>query len=419
MDPNLSAVRLIASKIDEKKLDSAIKHASHSKYGSVYVNMSDGTLSSNKTKGAVKIPLEILKQVFIELKLLRGITFEAIQKTEVWSSIPNAGSLKKLNVKDTFKSVTEIEHLQAKHQLKLEKKLEEHLWKIPVHFVGAVKHSSYQYVGDEGKTLDIDYQHEINTISNKIFFSDEQGKPILDEFKNPQYQILIPGLPDEIHVYADRLLKAYGEWDKQLNNVDKEPRFDAFVQKKILSKDMEFISLIRRENVRYLNAEELKQTKLTIEKNGIVKQIGLDAKTNELSVLKDSNNYAYVIGKNIDKAFLHEGGDSQAIYCSPKVQQDQGKINHSSFFSGGKVESAGTLEIKNGKIVEIMSLSGHYKPGDDEMAVTLRYLRQSLPPQDFEKIIVKSIMNEPELNAKEWLKAYDVKQRSVKDEKNK
>lgn len=50
-------------------------------------------------------------------------------------------------------------------------------------------------------------------------------------------------------------------------------------------------------------------------------------------------------------------------------------VYHSAYFGGGAVGMAGTMVVKNGKLVAIRGDSGHYQPGPAQMANALRTLR--------------------------------------------
>jgi hypothetical protein len=52
-------------------------------------------------------------------------------------------------------------------------------------------------------------------------------------------------------------------------------------------------------------------------------------------------------------------GDGELLLAGKKKK---GKFQHSSFFGGGPVLAAGTLEVQNGKIAQVILSSGHYRP---------------------------------------------------------
>ncbi len=52
-------------------------------------------------------------------------------------------------------------------------------------------------------------------------------------------------------------------------------------------------------------------------------------------------------------------------------------FHHSSFLGGGKVASAGTMKITQGKLVSITAKSGHYIPGPRQLRLALAELRAS------------------------------------------
>jgi hypothetical protein len=58
-------------------------------------------------------------------------------------------------------------------------------------------------------------------------------------------------------------------------------------------------------------------------------------------------------------------GPDNKIYAGQKARAKSGELgafNHSSFFSGGPVRSAGTLHIQGGRIASVSNESGHYSP---------------------------------------------------------
>jgi hypothetical protein len=67
-------------------------------------------------------------------------------------------------------------------------------------------------------------------------------------------------------------------------------------------------------------------------------------------------------------------GPDNKIYAGSKARARAGVVgafNHSSFFSGGPVRSAGTMNVSGGKITEVSNESGHYAPTETMMLQAL------------------------------------------------
>ena len=58
-------------------------------------------------------------------------------------------------------------------------------------------------------------------------------------------------------------------------------------------------------------------------------------------------------------------GPDNKLYAGKKARAQAGKrgaFNHSSFFSGAPIKSAGTLKVAGGRVTQLSDLSGHYTP---------------------------------------------------------
>jgi hypothetical protein len=87
-----------------------------------------------------------------------------------------------------------------------------------------------------------------------------------------------------------------------------------------------------------------------------------------------------ISGKKISGTgeFIFVIGPDSKIYAGSKARAGEGKagaFNHSSFFSGGAVKSAGTITVQGGRIVRVTNVSGHYAP--DESMIRLACTRFS------------------------------------------
>lgn len=108
------------------------------------------------------------------------------------------------------------------------------------------------------------------------------------------------------------------------------------------------------------------------------------------------------IGLNIEtgKSIFCLSADLELYLSNPDVVLDP-TFHHSSFFKGRPVACAGTMEIKNGCIVEITLLSGHYKPNRKHMLTLLKSLQEK--GVDLSQVRVKDHPDGSEQNAQYYL----------------
>jgi hypothetical protein len=76
-----------------------------------------------------------------------------------------------------------------------------------------------------------------------------------------------------------------------------------------------------------------------------------------------SGEYIFVIGPDNK---IYAGSKARAAAGQP------GAFNHSSFFSGGPVRSAGTMRVNGGRITRISNQSGHYSPTKEMVVQAVR-----------------------------------------------
>ncbi len=175
---------------------------------------------------------------------------------------------------------------------------------------------------------------------------------------------------DELHIYGPILEETGEEWVNTAPGVS----FTDYVQAK-RSWDPEFAETINGENVRYFTDNEREQTQVHW-LNGVLWQIGLDSESAEITKVPEGV-YAFALG-------------DEKLFITPKVVTKKGKIQHSSFFRGGPVRSAGKIQIgSDGCIVWISNDSGHYRPGDPEIAEILRFVYRQTPKSLFRQIWVR------------------------------
>jgi len=69
------------------------------------------------------------------------------------------------------------------------------------------------------------------------------------------------------------------------------------------------------------------------------------------------------------------------IYCTDTVGRlyigikSSGAFQHASFLSGGRISSAGSIGIKNGQLIYLAPLSGHYRPSTKSFKVFINNLK--------------------------------------------
>lgn len=112
-------------------------------------------------------------------------------------------------------------------------------------------------------------------------------------------------------------------------------------------------------NVKYLTPEERQDYKLTI-KDGLLYQGEELFDTSKMHSKGSIGKAAFIITSEGEiLAAEHKGGE----------------FHHSSFMSGERVAMAGMIEVKDGKIMEINNVSGHYKPGEHNMVHGLQLVK--------------------------------------------
>lgn len=175
---------------------------------------------------------------------------------------------------------------------------------------------------------------------------------------------------DELHVYGPILEETGQEWADTAPDIS----FSDFVQAK-QGWDTSFSKLIDGKNVRYFSDEEREQTQIHWV-DGALWQIGLDSGQEEISQVPEGV-YAFALGE-------------EQLYITPKIMTEKGRIQHSSFFRGGPVRSAGKIQVgEDGRIVWLSNDSGHYRPEDPEVAEALNFIRSKVSEDFFGQIWVR------------------------------
>jgi hypothetical protein len=237
-------------------------------------------------------------------------------------------------------------------------------------------------------------QLSINTDQSKLNLMDYFYEKIVAQYLlTPEGKMLCTKegmVQGEVHIYGRDLKPFVKEWMDQNRGIDsdKQQTFQEFMGTEEMAP-----RLAALKKVRYFNDNERNETKVLIDKEaGKLTQIGLavgyKAKTksdenevksveNEVNLAKEptklkQGSYVFVIG-NI------RGEDDKpkpTLFASLKGETNKGDfVQHSAFMRGGAVLTAGMMEIdKEGNIVSITNFSGHYRPGEKEMAILLKYL---------------------------------------------
>lgn len=175
---------------------------------------------------------------------------------------------------------------------------------------------------------------------------------------------------NELHIYGPTLEETGKEWA----NTFPEISFNDFFRLKI-QQDEEFAEVIHKEKVRYFNDDERQQTEVHFKK-GKLWQRGLDSGEHELTLVPEGV-YAFVLGE-------------EKLYLTPKIVTMKGKIQHSSFFRGGPVLSAGKISIGvEGDLLWMSNDSGHYRPEELEVVQLLNFINQRMSKKKFNKVWIR------------------------------
>lgn len=135
---------------------------------------------------------------------------------------------------------------------------------------------------------------------------------------------------------------------------------------------LESNELARRRGVsastRYLSPEEREQYRVVIGKDGLLRQA--DGRLLNTGPLPKGR----VLGADDLEGIFVMGADGEIyVYFGP-VFEDGKFFQHSSFFSGAPVASAGQLHVVNGKVMALSGSSGHYHPNSRQFRQVLREL---------------------------------------------
>lgn len=154
------------------------------------------------------------------------------------------------------------------------------------------------------------------------------------------------------HQYGSQINSLFSMWNKS----DTKLSFEEWLHTNTATdKKKETLQI---QNVKYLNAEERKDHKVTFA-NGKLQRSGQPYSTaNEKTTFSGQGTAIFVIdGK-------------KNLYAGSHIL---GKFHHSSFLGGGAIAGAGEIKTNpDGSIKEISSKSGHYKPTVEQNIQTLK-----------------------------------------------
>lgn len=167
---------------------------------------------------------------------------------------------------------------------------------------------------------------------------------------------------DERHRYGHNLKFYFAHWEKSGSTQD---FFDWLDRGEGSTVDLEICprKTLDQQKVKYLSSCERDQYEVAVgtdgrlryKQSGVVVQPAWGKSSNRT---RTKNNLIYVVGPN------------RALYVAIKTK---GRFHHSSFFAGGAVVAAGTLEVdEDGTLTKISPSSGHYRPSPDQF----RYMKE-------------------------------------------
>lgn len=149
----------------------------------------------------------------------------------------------------------------------------------------------------------------------------------------------------KLHVYPNK------KWEEKWEMKSFNYSYQKFVSVQ-LNKEIHQVSKI---NVLYFSAEELMRFQASIFEGKLYKKGKLLSNQNYIFVLNPDNN----------------------LFVGNKIVTSCGKIQHSSFTGGGPVRSAGWINFDSkGHVIEIANISGHYRPGIEQIKNMIHFLKR-------------------------------------------
>jgi hypothetical protein len=119
---------------------------------------------------------------------------------------------------------------------------------------------------------------------------------------------------------------------------------------------------------------------LTINPSGTVKGKKWLQKEQTTEELLNGSEYMYVIDEN-DRLII----GTRAQHTTPPFSTPSGKAPHPTLISGAdpKVQAAGTVEFRGGKIYKVDNASGHYKPSAESLKKAEEIFKRDFPANSF------------------------------------
>lgn len=175
------------------------------------------------------------------------------------------------------------------------------------------------------------------------------------------------------YYFRDVLQNELKVWRKSKSA--KTTRFEKYISDKF-EKDPSFFERCKASQVRYFSDADRVKTQVQI-KYGVLKQVGLDGDKEIQSM--SAGTYCFVIKDDV-------------LYCHPKGSTESGVVQHSSFFAGQSVDSAGLLVLdEKGRVKKIINHSGHYLPGADALYTASKFFKERLSLEDFQDMTIKFV----------------------------
>lgn len=156
----------------------------------------------------------------------------------------------------------------------------------------------------------------------------------------------------EVNLYANALTTYYKEWKESGTTQN----FEEYMQDKIDHMGPEELSELEKNVLVRLSEEGRKEHEVSFAEDGTILQNGQPVADGE-----------YIFTMEADSK---DAGPTN-LYIGQKVK---GKFQHSSFFAGGAVRSAGMMDVENGRIKSVKAYSGHYLPPAEMMDQVLDFV---------------------------------------------
>jgi hypothetical protein len=153
-----------------------------------------------------------------------------------------------------------------------------------------------------------------------------------------------------VYLYANVLVPYFEQWKQDLTE---KRDFKIYMQEIINGMDKQQLKYLENNGLLRLNEEQRKECEVSFDGKGLILK-------NQQPV--EDGEYIFVLEAKLGLPRL---------YINKKIK---GKFQHSSFFAGGAVRSAGMMQVENGIIRLIKPHSGHYTPTNEMMIPVLDFI---------------------------------------------